>query len=262
MDKSFPIDENWWKDLFDDIYLRTDARSVCDHDLTCREVTFLEQTMGIQKSSPILDMCGGQGRHARELAKRGFTNITVLDYSSYLIDLGIKEARKEKISVSFVRGDARSTGLPESYFHYIYILANSFGYFPDEAENRKILHEAFRLLKEEGTLLLDLPDRDYVLRNFKAYSSHTIDDELIVNRMRSLGVDIIMSRETVHSATQGCIRDRSYCVRLYSPQKITELLQSAGFSSISFEKGFMSREHEGDYGCMTNRMIVLAKKKK
>jgi D-alanine-D-alanine ligase len=261
MDRAIRIDGNWWKYLFDDLYLLTDARSVCDYDLTCREVTFLEKVLGIHVSSSILDMCGGQGRHSRELARRGYSDITVLDYSSYLIDLGTREARKEKLNVSFIQGDARNTGLSENRFHYIFILASSFGYFPDEGENRKILHEAFRLLKQGGTLLLDLPDRNYVLKNFKAHSSHQIDNDLTVNRIRSLGEDIIVSRETVHSATQGCIRDRSYCVRLYSPEKITGFLQEAGFSSIFFEKDFMCRESQGDYGCMTNRMIVMAKKK-
>lgn len=261
MDKAIRVDGNWWKDLFDDLYLRTDARSVCDHDLTCREVTFLEKALRIHESSSILDMCGGQGRHSIELARRGYYDITVLDYSSYLIDLGIKEARKENVSVSFIQGDARNTGLSENRFHYIFILAGSFGYFPDEGENRKILHEAFRLLKLGGTLLLDLPDRNYVLKNFKAHSSHQIDKELTVNRIRSLGEDIIVSRETVHSATQGCIRDKSYCVRLYSPEKITAFLQAAGFSSVFIDKDFMCRENQGDYGCMTNRMIIIAEKK-
>ena len=37
------------------------------------------------------------------------------------------------------------------------ILGSSFGYFIDEAENRKMLLEAFRLLQPGGLLLMDLP---------------------------------------------------------------------------------------------------------
>ena len=40
----YQIDHDWWKDLFDDIYLLTDARSVCDEGLTREEVNFLEET--------------------------------------------------------------------------------------------------------------------------------------------------------------------------------------------------------------------------
>ncbi len=35
------VDPDWWKKLFDDIYLVTDARSVCDDDITGREVDLI-----------------------------------------------------------------------------------------------------------------------------------------------------------------------------------------------------------------------------
>jgi len=68
------VDNNWWKELFDEIYLLTDARSVCDEKLTGQEVNFLEETLDWDKSAPILDLCGGQGRHSLELSRRGYTN--------------------------------------------------------------------------------------------------------------------------------------------------------------------------------------------
>jgi len=139
-------------------------------------------------------------------------------------------------------------------------MASSFGYFVNEDENRKILNEAFRLLKPEGTLLLDLPDKDYVLQNFNPFSCHKVNEDITVSRERELGDDIIYSREIVTSGKRGCIRDRTYCTRLYSPEKISDLLYSAGFSPITCKRDFMNREAEGDYGCMTNRMIVTAKR--
>jgi len=65
-------------DLFDHIYLLTDARSVCDTELTSREVLFLEETLNLDKSASILDLCGGQGRHSLELSRSGFSDVTVL----------------------------------------------------------------------------------------------------------------------------------------------------------------------------------------
>jgi len=41
------IDKDWWKDIFDEVYLQTDARSVCDESLTCQEVDFLEQALDL-----------------------------------------------------------------------------------------------------------------------------------------------------------------------------------------------------------------------
>jgi len=257
---SIQVDNNWWKYFFDEIYLLTDARSVCDEKLTSREVNFLEETLDLDKSAAILDLCGGQGRHSLELSRRGFANVTVLDYSKYLLDLGEKSAKREKLNTVFIQGDARNTGLPGQSFQFIIIMASSFGYFVNDDENRKILNEAFRLLMSHGTLLLDLPDRDYVLQNFNPLSCHKVNKDITVRRERELVDDIIYTRETAISEKKGCIRDGTYCTRLYNLGKISDLLYSVGFSSITCKKGVMSREGEGDYGCMTNRMMVTAKK--
>lgn len=254
------VDSNWWKDLFDEIYLLTDARSVCDENLTRQEVNCLEEILRPKKSDAILDLCGGQGRHALELTRRGFKKVTVLDYSRYLVDLGIKKAKQEGLNTQFVQGDARGSSFYKQSFHVIIIMANSFGYFADEGENEKILKEAFGLLKPGGTLLLDLTNRDYILKNFKPFSSHKVNEDITVKRERELMDDVICARETVISEKKGHIRTKTYCTRLYSPQKISDLLLSVGLGSINCMSDFMNREAAGDFGCMTNRIIITAKK--
>ena len=254
------IDPNWWKTLFDETYLITDARSVCDEGLTCREVDFLERVLKLERSWPILDLCGGQGRHSLELSRRGFQDVTVLDYSKVLIDLGRGMAQKEGLNTQFMRRDARETGLADQRFKIIIVMASSFGYFVDEGENEKILREAFRLLKTKGSLLLDLPHREYALKNFSPQSWHEAGEEVVVCRKRRLDEDIVYGREMVISKTSGVIRDSTYCTRLYSPEKITKILRSAGFASVGIQKDFVSHGKEGDYGLMTNRMIVIADK--
>jgi hypothetical protein len=37
-------------------------------------------------------------------------------------------------------------------------------------------------------------------------------------------------------------------------------LQDVGFYEVRFKTDFMCRDKLGDYGCMTNRMVALAKK--
>jgi hypothetical protein len=61
--------------------------------------------------------------------------------------------------------------------------------------------------------------------------------------------------------SRGGIRDETYCTRLYSEEEIIEMLGSAGFSSIHAQKDYISHEKREDYGCMTNRMIVIAHKR-
>ena len=255
------IDPDWWKRLFDETYLITDARSVCDDELTCREVDFLESVFELEKSWPILDLCGGHGRHAMELSRRGFHDVTVLDYSQVLINLGKERAQEENLNTVFLRNDARDTGLPNQRFKVIMIMASSLGYLPHEAEDIKILKEASRLLKPEGSLLLDLPNMEYVMTHFTPLAWHEADDDIVVCRQRSLDKNVITCREVVISKKSGLIRDESFSTRLYSQEKISKMLTSVGLSTVRIQKDFVSHLKEGDYGCMTNRMIVVGTKK-
>jgi len=255
------VDPDWWKTLFDETYLITDARTVCDDGLTCREVDFLEQALKLERSWPILDLCGGHGRHSLELSRRGFRDITVLDYSPVLIDLGRDMAQREGLNTLFIRRDARDTGLPSGRFRIIIVMASSFGYFVDDGENERILREAFRLLAPRGLFLLDLPHREYVSKNFAPQSWHEANEEIVVCRKRRMDGDIVYGREVVISKVKGIIRDATYCTRLYGPGKIRAMLTSAGFASVTTQKGFVSHAEKGDYGLMANRMIVIADKK-
>jgi hypothetical protein len=123
-----------------------------------------------------------------------------------------------------------------------------------------MLREAFRLLSPDGMLLLDLPDREYALNNFSPESSHAADDDTHVHRRRHVKDDVVYGRETVVSQTRGLIREAAYCTHLYSPERIRDMLASVGFSSADIRKDFVSHEKRADYGLMTNRMIVVARK--
>ena len=86
------VDPDWWKTMFDEVYLLTDARSVCDKEITRCEVDLICELTPIRPEHRILDLCGGHGRHSLELCSRGFTGCTLLDYSQHLIDCARIEA--------------------------------------------------------------------------------------------------------------------------------------------------------------------------
>ena len=66
--------------------------------LTKREVDVIENALGLYPAARILDVCGGQGRHALELARRGYRQLTVLDYSEFLLDRGRMGSRRRGVS--------------------------------------------------------------------------------------------------------------------------------------------------------------------
>jgi D-alanine-D-alanine ligase len=257
---NFTVHKDWWKKIFDEVYLLTDARTVCDDEITLKEVDFITSFLKIDKNSSILDLCGGQGRHSLELARRGFGDLTVLDYSGFLLDIGRKRAKEEDLHIQFIQSDARGTSLPDSRFQYIIIMASSFGYFVRDTENVRILAEAHRVLSPGGQLMIDLPDRDYFMANFRPSSFHQVNDDISVKRERFIRGNVIYSKETVISKQRGCIRENTYCMRLYSRDKLKQLLLKSGFRKVFFKKDFMNRSNLGDFGCMTNRMVAIAGK--
>jgi len=252
--------KEWWKYFFDELYLITDSRSVCNPALTLKEVNLLEKVLGLNRNDKILDLCGGQGRHSLELAKRGYRNLTVLDFSSYLVKLGKKLAKEQDLDIKFVRRDARFSGLKNDAYSAVFIMANSFGYFPDEKENLRILKEAHRLLKKNGKLLLDLTDADHAKNNLTPLSWHEANEDIIICRERKLKGNIIKAREIVVSKKKGVLRDGFYCERLYNKNKIAGLLKSTGFKNLSLKNNLSLHKNKKDYGLMTSRMLVTATK--
>jgi D-alanine-D-alanine ligase len=256
---------DWWKTIFDGLYLATDARSVMSEELTAREVDFVLEFTGAGNKWDILDLCGGQGRHARELSQRGFGNTVVYDYSDYLLSYG-RDICGEK--VRFLRGDARDIGIKSDSFDLVIIMGNSFGYFPDDDENLKILKEAKRVLRGGGVILLDIIDRDYISENFRPRSVHTADfskilgreGEITVTRTRSIGEGIVSSRELVTANDGGILRDSRYHERLYGKEEISELLLRIGFGGLMVEMGRGFHEMEGDFGFMESRMMIRGEK--
>ncbi len=252
------FDPDWWRKIFDEVYLATDARSIANHEITRVEVDLIEQLLRTQPSHRILDLCGGQGRHALELAKRGYRNIVVADYSMPLLACGQKAADDLGVVLHFLRCDARYLGLKSGMFDHVVIMGNSFGYFRDDRDNCLILSEVARVLKPGGRILVDLVNKNYIVSQFRSQSWHEADEDMVVCRHRKLEDDGIVVREVVLSKSRGLVRDITYFTRLFDRKDLHETFRGAGFRSISFIDEFKPHKTGGDYGMLTNRTIVSA----
>lgn len=254
------VDPEWWKTLFDEIYLLTDARSVCDEELTRREVDLICTLLPIHHDDTILDLCGGHGRHSLELCSRGIGRCTLLDYSLPLIDHARVCAARLGREIVCVQADARSTGLPEARFHHVLVMGNSLGYLADAAGDRQIVAEAYRLLRSGGWLLVDVVDGRAASASFNPNAWHEIGPETVVCRQREIQGDRVCAREMVLSKNSGLIRDRSYSIKLYTAETVTSLIESAGFKVVTVCTDFSAHQRHGDYGFMDRRIVATGQK--
>lgn len=260
LERHLPAD--WWKRIFNSMYLKTDADVVEDPRITEKEVTLFSDILSIGEGDTILDLACGQGRHLLELAKRGDYNLFGLDRSRYLIKRARKSATKKGLPINFKEGDARKLPYTTNTFDCVSILGNSFGYFESVDEDLKILKEVFRVLKPGGKILLDIADGDYLKKNFAPRSWEWLDDKQFVCRERSLAEDNerLISREIVTHSEKGVIVDQFYAERLYSKEKLTALIEKAGFREVSFHGNIKPDSlRDQDLGMMEQRFILTAK---
>jgi D-alanine-D-alanine ligase len=252
------VPPEWWREIFNHLYLKTDGDVVGDDTLTVREIDLFSDAAGLTKDDRILDVCCGQGRHTLELARRGFT-AEGLDRSHYLVQKARAAAKREGLDVRFKEGDARRLPYRPDTFDAVMILGNSFGYFESGEDDRVVLSEVARVLKPGGRVLIDISDGGYLRDNFQKRSWEWIDKKHFVCRERSLSADgaRLISREVITHVEKGVIADQFYAERLYTGETIRELLTSAGFSDIE-RHGEIATEsaRNQDLGMMERRIVV------
>src|SRR4029078_9789914 len=80
----------WWRKLFNALYVKTDGDGVENYENTRRDVDFILAAAAVQPHSQILDLCCGQGRHCIELARRGLQRVNGVHRTPYLVRRGCK----------------------------------------------------------------------------------------------------------------------------------------------------------------------------
>ena len=100
------LQPDWWKRIFNSMYLKTDADVVDDKAITESEVEYFGEVLELKSGDIILDLACGQGRHTIELARKGFINVHGLDRSRYLIQKAKQTISAEGLFVNFKEGDA------------------------------------------------------------------------------------------------------------------------------------------------------------
>lgn len=251
----------WWRTLFNAVYLKTDGDVVENDGNTASDIDALEALAGLKHEDHILDLCCGQGRHALELARRGYAHVVGVDRSRYLIRLARKRAQQSQSTATFREGDARKLRLAPESFDCVAVMGNSFGYFDRLEDDAGVVESIWRVLKPGGRLVLDVVDGDWMRDHFEPRSWEWIDQNHFVCRERALAEDgeRLISREVVTHSERGVIADQFYAERLYSFAKLKTLLKKAEFETVEqcAAPNTLSDRNQ-DLGMLTRRIIVRA----
>ncbi len=127
---------------------------------------FIECLIGYLQPAPkskMLDIACGEGRFARQLAEHGF-DVTGIDISHESIELA-KAAESDNLQ--FFNQDMR---LPFyiNYFDFAFNFFTSFGYFSHDRDHLLAAKSFAGALKNNGILVIDYLNIDFVLANLVA----------------------------------------------------------------------------------------------
>jgi SAM-dependent methyltransferase len=242
----------WWQKFFDNHYLKVHQEL---ESQSFTEVESIIKMMALKPKARILDLCCGYGRHSIELAQRGF-DVTGYDLSDFFLEKAQKDSGNLGLKLEFVKGDMRK--LPfDSRFDAVVNLFTSFGFFDQEKDDLKVLKGVCRALKSKGLFLLDLKNREHLIRNFQRRRWHPEKDFVM---LEDNFFDLFTCRwESTRTLIfeNGKKREYSFSLRLYTFTEILDLLKRAGFMLEAIYGNFAF----GEYSLDSPRMILISRKK-
>ena len=135
-----------------------------------QEVDFLIELIELGPEEAILDVASGAGRHALELARRGFRNVTAIDLSDQLLAIGRRTADVLGLEVNFQKHDARHPHARDAYDVALLLGGGAFGLMESDQENLAVLDATFAALRPGGRMAMSAMSLLHLIRHAKDLS--------------------------------------------------------------------------------------------
>jgi 2-polyprenyl-3-methyl-5-hydroxy-6-metoxy-1,4-benzoquinol methylase len=232
----------WYETLFTN-YAQTYDREPFTRG-TLGEVDFIEREIKFNKSTTILDIGCGTGRHAIELAQRGY-EVTGIDLSDSQLQRARKKAKNAGIQLRFLKKDARNFTFRKKFDVIIMICEGAFSLMETDAMNFQILKNAEKSLKQSGVFIFTCLNALFPLfhsvKDFLNSAGTEVSSE-------KLTFDLMTFRETSEIEVTDDSGKKKKMInneRYYTPSEIRWLLTSLQFKKIEIfgcKLGAFSRE--------------------
>lgn len=245
--------DNWfeshalWADLFPFMFPES---SFADAAASVPKIAALSKVAG----GTVLDLACGPGRYAVPLAQAGYV-VTGVDRTRFLLNKARELASRAGVTVEWVEEDMRQFVRPAA-FDLVLNVFTSFGYFDDQAENRRVLDNIHASLKPGGVFVFDHLGKELLAARLVPTWSDTLPDgrirfarQTIINDWTQIEAEWVL----VDGKQASTFRLRHF---LYSGQEIRDLLTRAGFQDVALYGSF-----DGvPYGPKAARLVAVARK--
>jgi SAM-dependent methyltransferase len=244
----------WFEEIFDEDYLRT--LPFLTPQATQLEAQFVMDSLAVAPGTQVLDVGCGYGRHAMELAARGY-HVVGLDSSLPLLLRGADEAQRRGLTINFVHGDMRDMAF-DGQFDGAYCLFSTFGYFDDET-NKKTAANICRALKPGARCVFELLNRDYMiadlpLRVWWEGDGCVVLEEVDFNYFSSR---IVSNRSVVFD--DGRQLEQEISIRSFGLHELGKLLHSVGFRVVEVSGSMATKGRF--FGAHSRDIVVVAERR-
>jgi len=217
-------------------------------DVGGEEARFILSALRLRRGDAVLDAPCGAGRVSLHLARAGCV-VTGIDLRDTFIRRARRMFRAAGLYGTFRVLDLRRLDM-EGQFDGILNWAGSFGYF-SEAENARLVMSYVRALRPGGRLLIEQPDREYLLRHFQRVMR--IGSFTLRNRWDARNQRVVTRR--FESGTDD--QRNSSSMRLHTPAQMHGLFERQG---LIVEQVHRSLVFANAYGKAIPRMVTIGRK--
>lgn len=244
----------WYKKLFEgEDPLRLERYG--EDESSRQQVDFVVEKLALQPGARVLDLCCGQGRHLLDLMRRGY-DVVGVDLSDYMLGKCREFAAKESLEPCLVQADMREINFTAEFDAAINMWS-SFGYLESEDEDQEVLDGVSRALKPGGRFLLDMINRDSLMRRYteRRWQENSRGD-IILEDCR---FDCVTGRNEVREIAihpDGSRTENCHSVRIYTYRELEEMLKKAALTIQAVWGGWDS----SPLTLEARRMIVVSVK--
>jgi SAM-dependent methyltransferase len=183
----------------------------------------------VEPPAAVLDLACGPGRHALELARRGY-RVTGVDATAAFLETAAGAAAGAGLEVELVHEDMRRFSRA-SAFDAVLSMATSFGYFADPDDDRRTLMNVVRSLRPGGGLLMELMGKEVVARTLEQRDWREEAGTVLLTEQR-VRADWTWVENRLIFLREGGRHELVLSHRLYSAAELSALLLETGFASV------------------------------
>lgn len=228
----------WYEESFGEDYLLVYKHR--DVHGAYEEVHKMINWLKLREGADVLDLCCGMGRHSLALADAGL-QVTGVDLSDVLL----KEAQEldTEQRVRWVHADMRKPPL-EGGFDAVVNLFTSFGYFPQDVEQLKVLRAIHHLLRPGGRFIIDFINTAYVKKHLVPHSDREDEGQRIEEFRRIQDGFVQKEIRITDIAARAEPRIYKESVKLYSRKQLSDMIQEAGLQVDQVHGGYDEEEYD------------------